>query len=96
MGVERDLEADLLECLTERQRQAVCSDSRRVLVVAGAGSGKTDVMARRIAWWTAAQGVPRDSIVAFTERAAEEMQFRVRRRLDSVQEPGTDSTLGGM
>jgi DNA helicase II / ATP-dependent DNA helicase PcrA len=41
----------LLEKLTPNQAEAVKSVSRRILVVAGAGSGKTEVMARRIAWW---------------------------------------------
>jgi len=88
----------LLDGLTPHQRDAVSSRKRRVLVVAGAGSGKTDVMARRVAWWVAVEGVPKDSVVAFTftERAAEEMKFRVRRYIQLVTPPGEDATLGGM
>ncbi len=88
----------LLDGLTDSQQEAVRSDKRRVLIVAGAGSGKTEVMARRIAWWISVEGVPKDSIVAFTftERAAEEMKFRIRERVQSVTAPGEDATLGGM
>jgi DNA helicase-2/ATP-dependent DNA helicase PcrA len=73
-----DIKKLLLENLTPKQCEAVESSKRRVLVVAGAGSGKTEVMARRIAWWVGVGGVPKDQIVAFTftERAAEEMKFR--------------------
>ena len=39
----------LLADLNDEQQSAVSSDSRRLLVVAGAGSGKTEVMARRVA-----------------------------------------------
>lgn len=74
------------------------SEERRVLVVAGAGSGKTEVMARRIAWWVGVDQVPKDKIVAFTftEKAAEEMKFRVRRWIGKITPPGQDVNLGGM
>lgn len=88
----------LLDGLTDDQKEAVRSESRRVLVVAGAGSGKTEVMARRIAWWVAVDGVPKDSIVAltFTEKAAEEMKVRVRRWVGYVTPEDQDVNLGGM
>jgi DNA helicase-2/ATP-dependent DNA helicase PcrA len=84
--------------LTERQRDAVRSDARRLLVVAGAGSGKTEVIARRIAWEVGVRGLDRERLVAFTftERAAEEMQFRVRRHLAQLSGNGNAPTLGGM
>lgn len=74
------------------------SEARQLLVVAGAGSGKTEVMARRIAHQVSVQGVERSKIVAFTftERAAEEMQFRVRRWLATVAGDSGDPTLRGM
>ena len=50
----------LVENLTLQQAKAVKSGKRRVLVVAGAGSGKTEVMARRIAWWVGVKGVSKD------------------------------------
>lgn len=90
----------LLADLTERQKEAVESDVRRLLIVAGAGSGKTEVVARRIAWYVGVRAVPKDRIVAFTftERAAEELQFRVRQHLARVagHDDGGDPTLGGM
>jgi hypothetical protein len=46
-----EIEAGLFAGLTEDQKNAVSFPQRRLLVVAGAGSGKTEVMARRIAWW---------------------------------------------
>lgn len=92
------VEPILLDGLTDSQAEAVRSDARRLLVVAGAGSGKTEVIARRIAWEVGVRGVDRDGIVAFTftERAAEEMQFRVRRHLACLSDNGNGQTLGGM
>lgn len=68
------------------------------MVVAGAGSGKTEVMARRIAWWVGVDGVPKNNIVAFTftEKAAEEMKFRVRRWIGEITPAEQDLHLGGM
>lgn len=93
-----DLKDVLLDKLTKRQSEAVRSPKRRVLVVAGAGSGKTEVMARRIAWWVGVEKVSKDRIVAFTftERAAEEMKFRIRLWLEKVTPVGEEVALGGM
>src|SRR5579872_1353921 len=76
----------LLDNLKPKQAAAVQSTKRRVLVVAGAGSGKTEVMARRIAWWVGIEKVPKDNVIAFTftERAAEEMQFRIRGWIEKI------------
>jgi DNA helicase II / ATP-dependent DNA helicase PcrA len=92
-----DIRAELLQGLQGQQPIAVSSPARRLLVIAGAGSGKTEVMARRIAWWLT-DGVPKEAIVAFTftEQAAEEMKFRVRRYIELITPPGDDATLGGM
>ena len=88
----------LLRDLTPDQSKAVQSEKRRVLVVAGAGSGKTEVMARRIAWWVGVKNVPKESIVAFTftEKAAEEMKFRIRYWIGEITPPDEDISLGGM
>lgn len=88
----------LLDSLTSKQQEVIQSQARRLLVVAGAGSGKTEVMARRVAWWVAAEGVSRDSIVAFTftEAAAEELKFRIRHHIQRVTPKDDDVTLGGM
>lgn len=93
-----DIEKILLADLNKKQREIVRAPERRILVIAGAGSGKTEVMARRIAWWIGVDGVSKDAIVAFTftERAAEEMKFRIRRHVQAITPEGGDATLGGM
>ena len=69
----------LLADLTARQRKAVTWSEGPLLVVAGAGTGKTTVLTRRIAWLIAEQRARPSEILAltFTERAAAEMQERV-------------------
>lgn len=88
----------LLKGLNEEQQAAVSNQSRRLLVVAGAGSGKTEVMARRVAWWVAVEEVPKNQIAAFTftEAAAEELKFRIRKWLERIALQDEDHTLGGM
>jgi len=89
----------LLEGLTEDfQKPAVRSSARRLLVIAGAGSGKTEIMARRVVWWNAVENVPKENIVAFTftDAAAEELKFRIRAQIEKVTPEGVDVTLGGM
>ena len=70
--------AKITHDLTDAQREAVCYGEGPLLVVAGAGSGKTRVITRRIAWLLE-QGVPPDRVVAmtFTNKAADEMRRRV-------------------
>ncbi|RKO66343.1 ATP-dependent helicase [Desulfofundulus salinus] len=84
---------------TEKQLEAINHRGGNLLILACAGSGKTEVIARRIAMLVS-EGVPRDSIVAFTftERAAGELKARIRRHLDELRREGRldDAALGSM
>jgi DNA helicase-2/ATP-dependent DNA helicase PcrA len=72
-------EESLLAGLNPEQRRAVCHGEGPLLVVAGAGTGKTQVITRRIAWLIATRRARPSEILAltFTDKAADEMQTRV-------------------
>src|SRR3984885_10718486 len=81
-AAEANPEADqLLDGLNPRQRQAVVHEGSPLLIVAGAGSGKTAGLTRRIAYLIAARGVGVGQVLAitFTNKAAAEMRERVVR-----------------
>jgi len=69
----------IIDPLNDAQRQAVTAPSQAMLVLAGAGSGKTRVLVHRIVWQIQAQGVSAHSILAvtFTNKAAGEMRNRI-------------------
>ena len=70
--------------LNNAQHQAVTAPSQSVLVLAGAGSGKTRVLVHRIAWQIQHYKVSPQSILAvtFTNKAAKEMRIRIEHLLE--------------
>ncbi len=69
----------ILEPLNDAQRQAVTAPYEPLLVIAGAGSGKTRVLVHRAAWLIEVEGISPQSLLAvtFTNKAAAEMRGRV-------------------
>ena len=69
----------IIDPLNDAQRQAVCAPTSNILVLAGAGSGKTRVLVHRIAWLMQAENVSPYGILAvtFTNKAAAEMRGRI-------------------
>ncbi len=74
----------IIDPLNDAQRQAVTAPSQAMLVLAGAGSGKTRVLVHRIAWQIQVEGVSAHSILAvtFTNKAAKEMRGRIEELLN--------------
>ena len=83
----------ILEKLNDDQRNAVTSEKQHLLVLAGAGSGKTRVLVHKIAWQVEAIGINHSAIMAvtFTNKAANEMRSRIESLLKA---PMLDSWVG--
>jgi DNA helicase-2/ATP-dependent DNA helicase PcrA len=84
---------------TDDQKRALNYRGGNLLIIACAGSGKTQVLSRRIAFLIS-EGVPRESIVAFTftDMAAGELKSRIRKELSLLKNDGRldDASLGEM
>lgn len=79
------MQINLIQSLNQAQAQAVTSEAHRLLVLAGAGSGKTRVLVHRIAWLIQEKQLSPYNILAvtFTNKAAAEMRQRIERLLRS-------------
>ncbi len=74
---------DILDSLNPQQREAVAAPPGPLLVLAGAGSGKTRVLTHRVAWLVGVESASPQSVLAvtFTNKAAQEMRGRIERLL---------------
>ncbi len=88
----------ILEHLNEQQRTAVTSEKQHLLVLAGAGSGKTRVLVHKIAWEVEALRKNPASIMAvtFTNKAALEMRSRIEELLETPIMDGWVGTFHGL
>ncbi len=77
---------------TPEQAAAIAADQRRVLVEAGAGTGKTGTMVDRYCRLVCEEGVSPDAVLAFTftDRAAAELRERIRAALELRAEDGSE------
>ncbi len=87
--------SDFLDSLNPEQKKAVLHFTSPLLVLAGAGSGKTRVITNKIMFLTKELGIPLNRILAitFTNKAANEMKERVKTALNIDTEPQWISTF---
>src|SRR3954453_6264465 len=87
----------VLDGLNEQQRQAVTHQGGPLLVLAGAGTGKTRTLVARAAWLRGAQDVPASRILllTFTRRAASDMLARANAGSEGAGWEGTGSDGAG-
>jgi DNA helicase II / ATP-dependent DNA helicase PcrA len=90
-------ESALLDGLNEQQRRAVTHQGGPLLVLAGAGTGKTRTLVARAAWLHGGQGVPagRILLLTFTRRAASDMLARVAAGADGTGSDNPDGRICG-
>ncbi|GAA0856406.1 DNA helicase II [Aliiglaciecola litoralis] len=88
----------LLDQLNDKQRAAVAAPASDMLVLAGAGSGKTRVLVHRMAWLMEVEKIAPFSILAvtFTNKAAREMRGRVERLMGSALQTMWIGTFHGL
>ncbi|MBQ0832486.1 DNA helicase II [Marinobacter sp.] len=74
----------IIDSLNDAQREAVTAQNDHLLVLAGAGSGKTRVLVHRIAWLMQVDRVPPTGVLAvtFTNKASKEMRYRIEQMMD--------------
>ncbi len=87
-----------LQDLNDAQAAAVSSDAPQLLVLAGAGSGKTRVLTRRMAWCVDEHGMSPHSLLAvtFTNKAAQELRSRLEELLGTPVEGLWVGTFHGL
>ena len=88
----------LLDQLNDKQREAVAAPASDMLVLAGAGSGKTRVLVHRMAWLMDVERIAPFSILAvtFTNKAAREMRGRVERLMGAPMNSMWIGTFHGL
>ncbi|HEV8078574.1 MAG TPA: UvrD-helicase domain-containing protein, partial [Marinobacter sp.] len=74
----------IIDGLNDAQREAVTAENDHLLVLAGAGSGKTRVLVHRMAWQMQVNRVPANGLLAvtFTNKAAKEMRHRIEEMMN--------------
>lgn len=90
--------SNLLNSLNDKQQEAVAAPHGNLLVLAGAGSGKTRVLVHRIAWLLSIDNYSPHSVMAvtFTNKAAAEMRHRIKHLVGTSQSGMWIGTFHGL